>query len=71
VLGALLLGALLPLGQTSVWSNVLLAVGGQFVLAIVVGVIESTMARLRLLVVPQLLVGASVLAVVAFILISN
>jgi len=71
VLGALLLGALLPLGHASVWTNLLLAVGGQFVLAIVVGVIESTMARLRLLVVPQLLVGASVLAVVAFILISN
>jgi formate hydrogenlyase subunit 4 len=71
VLGALLLGALLPLSHASVWTNLLLAVGGQFVLAIVVGVIESTMARLRLLVVPQLLVGASVLAVVAFILILN
>jgi formate hydrogenlyase subunit 4 len=71
MLGALLVGALLPLDAAHVWFNLLLAVAGQFVLAMVVGVIESAMARLRLLVVPQLLVGAAVLAVVAFILILN
>jgi formate hydrogenlyase subunit 4 len=37
-------------------------------LGVTVGVVESTMARLRLLRVPQLLVGASALAILAFIL---
>jgi formate hydrogenlyase subunit 4 len=69
VLGALLVGVLLPLDPAHLGTNLLLAVGGQLVLAVLVGIIESTMARLRLLVVPQLLVGAAALAVVAFILI--
>jgi hypothetical protein len=38
-----------------------------FVVAVMVGVIESIMARLRLLIVPQLLVGAGALAAVAFL----
>jgi formate hydrogenlyase subunit 4 len=37
-------------------------------MAVVVGVIESVMARLRLVIVPQLLVGAGALAAVAFLL---
>ena len=49
-------------------SQIELAVSG-LALAVLVGVVESIMARLRLLVVPQLLVGAAALAVVAFILI--
>jgi formate hydrogenlyase subunit 4 len=69
VLGALLVDALLPLDSTNVWRNLLLAVGGQLVLAVVVGVVESTMARLRLVVVPQLLVGAGALATVALLLV--
>jgi formate hydrogenlyase subunit 4 len=36
--------------------------------AVLVGVIESIMARLRLVIVPQLLVGAGALAAVAFLL---
>ena len=39
------------------------------VLAALIGVIESIMARLRLLHVPQLLVGAGVIAVIGLILI--
>jgi formate hydrogenlyase subunit 4 len=38
-------------------------------LAVVVGVVESTMARLRLLRVPQFLIAASVLSIVALILV--
>jgi formate hydrogenlyase subunit 4 len=37
-------------------------------IAVVTGIIESTMARLRLLRVPQLLVGAAALAAIALIL---
>jgi formate hydrogenlyase subunit 4 len=68
LLGALWVGAVLPLDATSPGLNLLLAVGGQFALAVGVGVIESTMARLRLLLVPQLLVGAGALAAVALFL---
>jgi formate hydrogenlyase subunit 4 len=38
------------------------------IMAVLVGVIESVMARLRLGIVPQLLVGAGALAAVAFLL---
>ncbi len=48
-----------------------LAVGlaGMFVLAVATGCVESTMARLRLVRVPQLLVAATVLSVLALILV--
>jgi formate hydrogenlyase subunit 4 len=42
--------------------------GGQALFAVAIGVIESTMARLRLARVPQLLIGASALAAFALVL---
>ncbi|OAI53561.1 hydrogenase [Planctomycetaceae bacterium SCGC AG-212-F19] len=65
--GALLLGLVMP---TTGWpvADSIFALAGMFALAVTVGVVESTMARLRLLRVPQLLVGASALALLAFIL---
>jgi len=64
---ALVVGIVAP-ATGNAWWNLLLATGGMFVVAVVVGVIESIMARLRLVVVPQLLVGAGALAAVAFLL---
>ena len=64
---ALIVGMVLP-DTGNVWLNLLLAAGGMLVVAVVVGVIESIMARLRLVIVPQLLVGAGALAAVAFLL---
>ncbi len=64
---ALVVGIVLP-ATANAWLNLLLATGGMFVVAVIVGVIESIMARLRLVVVPQLLVGAGALAAVAFLL---
>jgi formate hydrogenlyase subunit 4 len=64
---ALIVGMLLP-ATGNVWMNLLLAAGGMLVVAVVVGVIESVMARLRLVIVPQLLVGAGALVAVAFLL---
>lgn len=52
-------------------SNALTAaatLGGMLLAAVLTGIIESTMARLRLLRVPQLLIGAAALAFVAFLL---
>jgi len=42
--------------------------GGQLAFAVAIGLVESTMARLRLVRVPQLLVGASVLSTFALVL---
>jgi formate hydrogenlyase subunit 4 len=47
------------------------AVLGILVLAVLVGVIESSMARLRMPRVPQLLAGAGVLSVLALMLVSR
>ena len=68
MLGALVLGVVLPSSGGNPWLNLALALGGMFGLAVVIGVIESVMARLRLLVVPQLLIGAGAVATVALIL---
>ena len=71
VLGALVTGLVVPIHTGTLALDLLWAVLLQLVLAMVIGVVESTMARLRLLIVPHLLVGAGVLAAVALILISR
>jgi formate hydrogenlyase subunit 4 len=67
VLAALVVGMVVP-DTGMLWLNLVLSVGGMFLVAIVVGVTESVMARLRLLMVPQLLAGAGALAAMAFLL---
>jgi formate hydrogenlyase subunit 4 len=69
VLGALLVGILLPV-HSGFWGLDLLAgLGGMAALAVATGVIESSMARLKLLRVPQFLVAASVLSILALVLV--
>jgi len=69
VLGSLIVGMILPAaGAAFWWLNVAATLGGMTLLAVMVGIIESTMARLRLLRVPQLLVAAGSLSTFAFIL---
>ena len=67
--GALLVNVVLPVGGGSVGPQLAVSLGGLLLVAVMVGIVESTMARLRLLVVPQLLVGATVLAAVALFLV--
>jgi formate hydrogenlyase subunit 4 len=69
VLAALLGGILAPVRSPSPWVNLAVGVGGVLAVAVVVGVIESTMARLRLLRVPQLLVAGSILSTLALVLV--
>lgn len=69
VLGTLVVNTLLPLGGGHAGPSLVVAVAGLFGLAVFVGVVESVMARLRLVVLPQLLVGAGALAAVALILV--
>jgi formate hydrogenlyase subunit 4 len=68
VLGALVVGLLLPGSTGNVLFDTLLFAGGMLLLAVAVGVVESVMARLRLPRVPQMLVGTSLLSFFALIL---
>ncbi len=69
VLGALLVGIAVPV-RTDLWYLDLLAgVAGMFALAVVTGILESTMARLRLSRVPQFLVAAVVFSGLALVLV--
>jgi formate hydrogenlyase subunit 4 len=64
VIGALLVHILLPIPTGGGWRGVALLLGGEIGLAMLIGVVESFMARLRLQRVPQFLVGAAVLAAI-------
>ncbi len=70
LLGSLFVGVASPnLVDSSIWMREGFALGGMVLLAITVGVVESSMARLRLLKVPQLLVGAGAISMLAAILV--
>jgi formate hydrogenlyase subunit 4 len=67
LLGALLVGVL-PLPSGNAWQSLATAIAAMGALAIFTGLVESSMARLRLDQVPKLLVGAGVLSVLAVLL---
>lgn len=67
LMGALLVNVLLPVHSGHLWIDLCVGIVGMLGVAVVVGIIESIMARLRLLFVPQLLVGAGVMAAVALV----
>lgn len=69
VLGALIVNLLLSFLDLNGAAALCGFAVGMFILAIAIGVIESVMARLSLLKVPQLLVGAGALSALAFILV--
>jgi formate hydrogenlyase subunit 4 len=66
--GALVVRLTLGFHFQSPWLALLAFLGGMLAFAALVGAVESTMARLRLPRVPQMLVGASVLSVFALVL---
>lgn len=69
VLASLVVGLLVPV-RSGLWIiDLASGIAGIAVLAVITGVIESTMARLRLIRVPQFLVGASVLSILALVLV--
>jgi formate hydrogenlyase subunit 4 len=67
LMGVLLVNVLLPVHSGYLWIDLGVGVIGMLGVAVVVGIVESIMARLRLLFVPQLLVGAGVMAAVALV----
>src|SRR5229473_1180641 len=66
-LGALFVGLVVPLRSGSLWLDGGAALLGMAGLAVVIGLVESAMARYRLTRVPQFIVGAATLSAVAFI----
>jgi len=66
LMGLLLIG-LLPLHGLPVWGGIAVALVGMAVLAAAIGMIESAMARYRLVTVPQFIVGAATVSAVAFL----
>ncbi len=66
--GALFVRIVLDARLASVWASEALFLAGLLGFAVLVGLVESVMARLRLTRVPQMLVGASVLSVFALVL---
>ena len=69
VLGRILIGIVVPIHTGVVWFDIATVLVSMTVLSILVGVIESSMARLRLLHVPQLLIGATTLSILAAVLV--
>lgn len=69
LLGVLLVSVLAPVHSGALWLDTAAAATGMVGLAVFTGLIESSMARLRLVRVPQLLVGASILSALALVLV--
>lgn len=69
ILGSLLVGVLIPVRNGFLLADLATGIAGLGLLAVATGVVESTMARLRLLRVPQFLIGASILSIVALVLV--
>jgi formate hydrogenlyase subunit 4 len=62
VLGALIVRIALPISGGSDEAAWAIFIGGMLGLAVAIGVVESVMARLRLIQVPNLLIAACLLA---------
>jgi formate hydrogenlyase subunit 4 len=69
VLGSILIGIAVPIRTGRLWIDVSAAVVGMLLLAVLVGIIESSMARLKLLRVSQLLLGATAFSILALVLV--
>jgi len=66
---ALLAGLVVPVRTGNLAVDAAAAVGGMLLLAVGIGIVESSMARLRMIRVPKLLVGALALAALALVLV--
>ncbi len=69
VMSALLVSIALPLRTDSMLLDLLIFLAGILLLAVVIGVIESSMARLQLPRVPQVLIGTTLISIFALVLV--
>jgi formate hydrogenlyase subunit 4 len=68
LLGAIIVRIVLPFGGADPWLGWICFCGGMLLLSVIIGVVESTMARLRLVQVPSLLIGACLLSAFGIVL---
>jgi formate hydrogenlyase subunit 4 len=64
----LLANLIVPLRPAAPWQQMVIVLAGTLLMAVVVGVVESVMARLRLMHIPKLLIGSGVLVGTALIM---
>jgi formate hydrogenlyase subunit 4 len=69
ILGTIIISIVVPVHTGNSWLDFAFFSGGMVLLAIVVGIVESSMARLKMSRVPQMLVGAGALAILALFLV--
>jgi len=69
LLGQVLVAVVVPAHSGNFWLDTPVAMISMVLLAVLVGAIESSMARVRLLHVPQLLIGATTLSILAVVLV--
>ncbi len=69
LLGALLIGIVVPIHTGCRIIDTSAAIIGMLLLAVLVGIIESCMARLKMMRVPQLLLGAIAFSILALVLV--
>jgi formate hydrogenlyase subunit 4 len=69
IFSALLAGILIPVRSGNALLDTAATIAGIFLVAIIIGIVESVMARLRLLRIPQLLSGAGVISILALVLV--
>ncbi len=67
VFGALVVNLIVPVRSVPAWGQIPVFLLGMGVVAILVGVVESVLARLRLRQVPKILIGSATLSVIALI----
>jgi formate hydrogenlyase subunit 4 len=68
VLGALVMNVMLPISVGDPWLDWIVFVAGLLMVAVGIGLVESSMARLRLNNIPKLLVASCLLALFGVIL---
>ena len=69
VLGAVFVNVALPIATGNALVDWGIFIAAMLGLAVTIGVVESVMARLRLVRIPQLLVGATILSAFAMLLV--
>jgi formate hydrogenlyase subunit 4 len=67
--GRILTGVVLPVHTANLWLDTSAALVSMILLAVLTGIVESSMARIKLLHVPQLLIGAATLSILALLLV--
>lgn len=69
VMGALIVNTFLPMVGLKGVANIAAFLVGMVILAMLIGIVESIMARLKLFKIPEVLLGAAVLSILAFTLV--